>query len=119
MINTILNTAIALDGISYNILTGETNPDTGYMVSLADREKRVDELTAKAISNYISDNMRHLTLGRTFFGVWKDGEWVLDVSVNIPDLESAISAGLLNQQLAIWDCANGKAIFLDQYKVAA
>ena len=54
-----------------------------------------------------------------FFGGWNDNGIYLDNSNWVEDLDEALALGKQNDQLAIWDVANGAEIFLDGRTAAA
>ena len=102
-------------GFSYNATTGSFNPSTGYMVSLAGFEEQFyfDDFENKDIKQYFVRHVKQLCKDESFLGGWVDDNRVyLDVSINIDDLETAIYTGIMNDQLAIFDCANQRAITL-------
>lgn len=103
-------------GASYNVVTGELNPKSGYMVAIAGHERVIDNVTSEKqlqylIADYLGDKAIILTSGITgddkFVGTWvNDGKLYLDVSVNIADKDTAIALAKSSNQLAIWDCKN-------------
>lgn len=102
-------------GFSYNATTGSFNPSTGYMVSLAGFEEQFyfDDFENKDIKQYFVKHVKQLCKDESFLGGWVDGNQVfLDVSININDLETAIYTGIMNDQVAIFDCANQRVITL-------
>jgi hypothetical protein len=102
-------------GFSYNITTGESNPNTGYMVSLHNCEQQFyfDDFDNKDLKNYVARHANTLCDEAAFLGGWvNDNVVFLDVSTNIPNLADAIYYGMYNNQLAIYDCANAKDILL-------
>jgi hypothetical protein len=102
-------------GFSYNATTGSFNPSTGYMVSLAGFEEQFyfDDFENKDIKQYFVRHVKQLCKDESFLGGWVDDNRVyLDVSINIDDLETAIYTGIMNDQLAIFDCENQRAITL-------
>ena len=102
-------------GFSYNATTGSFNPSTGYMVSLTGFEEQFyfDDFENKDIKQYFVRHVKQLCKDESFLGGWVDGNQVfLDVSINIDDLETAIYTGIMNDQLAIFDCANQRVITL-------
>lgn len=102
-------------GFSYNATTGSFNPSTGYMVSLAGFEEQFyfDDFENKDIKQYFVRHVKQLCKDESFLGGWVDGNQVfLDVSINIDDLETAIYTGIMNDQAAIFDCANQRVITL-------
>ena len=103
------------DGFSYNVNTGESNPATGYMVSLNGFEEQFyfDDFENKDIKNYFVKHVNKLSDPSCFFGGWVNGNQVfLDVSINVPDLEQAIYLGITNNQEAIFDCALNTSIIV-------
>lgn len=102
-------------GFSYNATTGSFNPSTGYMVSLAGFEEQFyfDDFENKDIKQYFVKHVKQLSKDESFLGGWVDGNQVfLDVSINIDDLEIALYTGIINDQAAIFDCANQRTITL-------
>lgn len=102
-------------GFSYNVTTGSFNPSTGYMVSLAGFEEQFyfDDFENKDINQYFVKHVRQFCKEESFLGGWVDGNQVyLDISINIDDLETAIYTGIINDQAAIFDCANQQTIKL-------
>ena len=102
-------------GFSYNATTGSFNPSTGYMVSLAGFEEQFyfDDFENKDIKQYFVRHVKQLCKDESFLGGWVDGNQVcLDVSINIDDLKTAIYTGIMNDQVAIFDCANQRVITL-------
>lgn len=106
---------IANGGASYNLITGEYNPTTGYMVGLYNKDQVVPLGTAKGlqydVADFIKDNAQILLGGTVtdcyFLGSWvHEGEVHLDISANVLDLKEALFLGKKYGQLAIWDCAN-------------
>lgn len=116
MFNQILEQCLANKGGSFNLVTGKTNPSTGYMVSLEDHEFRTKEFDVYTLMAYAGAKMNHLSesiLGETYLGIWFDvEEWVLDVSINVETFQDALALGVYNEQEAIWDCAKGEEIRL-------
>lgn len=92
------------------------SPTAGYMVSLKGTEVQFpnvadmpDDVLQRECEDFHSEVPRDV-----YFGAWVDeGTLYLDHSVNIQDREVAIALGHANNQLAIWDIANGKSIRLD------
>lgn len=102
-------------GVSYNITTGDYNPTDGYMVSLPGYEMTFDKVSEQDIKDYISKNLEALLLeyDNAYFGAWVDRDLIyFDVSVKIDNLYEACHAGIVNEQLAIYDNANAVAIHL-------
>lgn len=97
-------------GFSYNINTGDSNPDHGYMVSIKGYEETAPsgcDLLAFGRS-YFLRHAEHLANPNYYMGCWVNaGRFVFDISENIQFLETAIALGEINNQEAIWDCASG------------
>lgn len=110
---TLVNELSLTGGFSYNAITGESNSATGYMVSLNGYEEQFDfnDVDNNTIRNYFLNHLDSLNKEEAFLGGWVDNNKVyLDVSVNISDLETAIYTGIMNNQKAIYDCANKRSI---------
>jgi hypothetical protein len=113
--NSIINTG----GASYNLLTGEFNPSTGFMVSIKGHEERsifnVNNLQY-TIARYIRTKADILLSGENeelFLGGWIDkGDLYLDVSILIENKDEAIRVAIANDQKAYYDCNIGKSIDL-------
>jgi hypothetical protein len=100
-------------GVSYNITTGNYNPIDGYMVSLPGYEMTFDKVNEQDIKDYITRNVFELTSMDAYFGAWTDNNLIyFDISIKIDDLYEACYAGIVNEQLAIYDNANAVAIHL-------
>lgn len=109
----VLESAILNDGISYSINSGTCNPNSGYMVSKFGCETISQSITLDIILAYVKHNLDELANDESYLGIWlKDGQWYLDVSVNIYHLDYAVKFARDNKQLAIWDCANCEEIVL-------
>jgi len=110
--------AKANGGGSYNLNTGNTNPNKGYMVSIEGCEEIHKEFpTDEKIREYVLTHSELLAMDDKYLGIWyndKKQQWYLDVSINISNRGKARLFGSINKQIAIWDCANGKEIKLDE-----
>jgi len=114
-LNNLVHELALESGFSYNITTGECNPKAGYMVSLLGFEEQYyfDDFDNKDLKNFVAKNAIHLHNDNRFVGGWiNDNKVYLDISINVEDLESAVYIGMHNNQKAIFDCANNKAITL-------
>lgn len=104
------------NGGSYCLMTGYFNPTTGYMVSLEGAEQTFEHFPSDiAVQQYILNNAERLCYHNRYLGLWYNEEkalWYMDVSVNVEDYDTAIRIGIMNSQIAIWDCAAGKEIKL-------
>ena len=107
-------------GASYNVMTSELNPTTGYMVSFIGYEKVLDK--KPTTYNEFSDIMRDyftsrvwdaiITIPNLFIGLWTDektGKFYIDLSQNEPSFEMALELAIDRKQLAIYDCEKGKS----------
>jgi len=109
----VLETAIANNGISYSISTGNYNVTTGYMVSIQGQEWKVSTINDDILKFYVKHHLNELWDEDRFLGIWLNkGQWYLDVSVNVEDLDEALRLGKNNNQIAIWDCAKAEEIRL-------
>lgn len=98
---------VALNGgISYNLTTGDVNPDCGYMVSLPSLGVIASYVDEDLLRSFIKTRPAALYGVDRWLGIWRDedGMFHLDVSVRIEDREQAIEAGKRYNQIAIWDC---------------
>ena len=116
-LSSFLSTVLADGGASYNITTGDTTPNTGYMVSIDGYEERHvrTNIFNSVLRDYIVRYNEILSDGETFLGGWLDNqadEVCLDVSMHIPDLQEAINFGKAGNQVAIYDCRNKTEIRL-------
>jgi hypothetical protein len=97
-------------GFSYNINTGDHNPDQGFMVSIKGYEETAPsgcDLIAFGRS-YFLRHAEQLADPNYYMGCWVNaGRFVFDISENIQFLETAIVLGQHHDQEAIWDCASG------------
>lgn len=97
-------------GFSYNINNGDSNPETGYMVSRKGYEQTAPQgcdLVAFG-RNYFLLHAEQLAEPTAYMGCWYNGgRFVFDISDNISMMDNAIEMGMRNDQEAIWDCASG------------
>jgi len=106
-------------GASYNLFTGDFNPDSGYMVALSGYEKIVG---FPSTLNVFQDVMLNYLQGRIlkvmgeadiYLGFWfNEGTLCIDLSERIEDEPTAIKVGLARNQKAIWDATNKRDIVL-------
>jgi hypothetical protein len=115
-LSTLIHELALTGGFSYNVNTGESNPTTGYMVSVAGCEEQFfydNDFDNKDLKHYFFRNSEKLSSQEAFLGGWLNENRVyLDVSINIQDLEEAILYGIIGGQKAIWDCVNSREIVL-------
>jgi hypothetical protein len=97
-------------GFSYNINTGDHNPDQGFMVSIKGYEETAPsgcDLIAFGRSYFLRHAVQ-LADPNYYMGCWVNaGRFVFDISENVQTKEVAIQLGSMNNQEAIWDCASG------------
>ena len=87
----------------------------GYYVARSGAEVQVAtaDLHYSALNAYVADRSAVLAVPDNFFGVWLDGDTAyLDVSTHVVNRHMAEALGRKNQQLAIWDVAEGRAYTL-------
>ena len=100
----ILNLIRLNGGVTYNLSTGETNPDDGYMVSLEKHGFVSHFVAPDIVRDYLKEKAHLLTQSNRYFGVWNNGtDYVFDVSEKVDSLEVALFLGRQRKQLAIWD----------------
>ena len=97
-------------GFSYNINTGDHNPDHGFMVSIKGYEETAPsgcDLIAFGRS-YFLRHAEQLADPNYYMGCWVNaGRFIFDISENVQTKEVAIVLGQHHDQEAIWDCASG------------
>jgi hypothetical protein len=97
-------------GFSYNINTGDHNPDQGFMVSIKGYEETAPsgcDLIAFGRS-YFLRHAEQLADPNYYMGCWVNaGRFIFDISENVQTKEVAIVLGKHHDQEAIWDCASG------------
>lgn len=85
--------------------------ESSKFISLSNMKSDVEGLMAEMHSNILKVYMQ--TEVNLYIGLWiEKGKVVADVSVNVPDRESAILLGLANKQRAIYDCRMQECIYL-------
>ena len=106
-------------GASFNLLTGEYNPNDGFMLATNGNEIviPIDQFHQTSVANYISEKAVMLMSGiansNFFLGSWVDGEKVyLDISEKVDNRQQAEAIGNDRNQIAIWDNANSLEIRL-------
>lgn len=111
----LFNTIFKDGGVSYNIVTGESNSDRGFFASIKGREKKIEKrkFVEKDIKDFIYDNAVYLSDEDNFFGAWVHEDHVyLDVSKKFNSKKVAIAFGVDNEQLAIFDAEKKETINL-------
>lgn len=109
------NELVNNNGASYNITTGILNPNSGYFVSLPNRELQINRnnFNDEVLREFLTKNAGLLCRENNFVGGWIENDIVyLDVSEQIADKRTALNLGVQRNQLAIYDANNGKVINL-------
>lgn len=112
----VLEQVKAQGGLSVKVIDGST-PQKGYMVALGGNSGDIvsakdfydPEKGQKAVSDFLKKNKTNFANKRVYLGIWHntdDGNVYLDVSENILDRATAISAGESRDQISIWDVVN-------------
>jgi hypothetical protein len=113
MTDIIVNQTLNKSGCSMN-LSGNT-PESGYMVSIPDCEKKVklSNFNPSIVSSFIHRNKKYLSNSRTYIGTWINKDYVyLDVSINLMNLRVAKTFGISSNQIAIFDVNKFETITL-------
>jgi hypothetical protein len=100
-------------GYSWNILSGNTNPITGYQVSQMGREVKIEvgKFGCSDIVNFIKGNTD--LISGLYLGSWiHEGHVYLDVTDNWSTFDIAVKNGIRNKQIAIWDCEYKRNIYM-------
>jgi hypothetical protein len=99
-------------GASYNLNTGELNPNKGYFVGLKGFEKVVPlSSVASSVATFIKENGFELSNPNKWVGAWiNDDKLVLDVSIRVDTLCEARELALTNRQIALYDAQNDDVI---------
>lgn len=116
---TILNSinVLKLDGLTLDFDSNIVRPNKGYFVSLKSPSIKLTINQVQTITKYdLCDLLRNLYFKSTtldYIGFWFNQDTCfIDISRHILNLNEAIKIGLMNDQLAIWDCENSKEITL-------
>lgn len=107
-------------GASYSLLTGEFNPNHGYMVSIKGHETKVNASGKKSfqydIAQYIKSKADILISGITddkFIGAWIDNDYLyLDVSILVDSETEALQIAKENNQLAYFNNETKESIYI-------
>lgn len=115
--NTILDfyeSTLLNNGATFNPITNELNPDSGYFVSLPQFEQKqpLNSFTVNTVKDYIGRAKENQT-EKTFIGSWINKDTVyLDISERITDKRKAIETAYKHNQLALYDAYNSCIIEL-------
>lgn len=84
----------------------------GYMVSIMGMEKTFPLNQLEELKDNIEEYQKILK-NNEYIGLWVENELIyLDISKHYKDLKQAKKMGIYNKQLAIYDIANNKNIYL-------
>jgi len=95
-----------------------SKPESGYMVSFKNPTLVLDQPVSMLLSikQFVTDAIASgVANDYTYLGGWRDdktGMVHIDISVNIPDLESALILGRAMGQIAIFDVVGDISIYL-------
>lgn len=101
-------------GLSLDLVT-DTAPNSGYMVSMPKTERRIPLalFNEESLSSFVNYHAKDIYKLGAMLGAWIEKDTVfLDLSVNIPDYDTARLLGIKYKQLAIYDIANAETIYL-------
>ena len=116
-ITKIINRVKDEGGLTISMIDG-SEPETGYTFARGAKYGSVVKAEdfykdENVLAAYYIKHKADLTGGKYHLGLWHneaDGQVYLDVSQNIQDRERAISQGIKNDQISIWDVVNKKEI---------
>lgn len=112
---------LANGGASYNLLTGELNPNDGFMVAIQAHEETIENNYADGlqynIATYIKSKAHILCSGISgnnyFIGAWVDNNKLyLDVSIKVATESDAKQLAINNNQLAYFDNNTKESIYI-------
>ena len=99
------------------------SPKTGYMTAITNKtEKKIllTDVSEKDLHDFILNNFKTLGKEDMYFGGWLDtdkatGErWAyFDASKNIQSLEEAVKVAASSKQIAIYDLAGDRSLYID------
>ena len=107
-------------GSSHSLVAGkDMRGSANFAVSIyKDREKVFDATpTEFNVRDYLIENQDALDKSQHMLGLWRnpdDGKVYVDISLYVPDLETALRLGRAHDQLAIFDLAAGETITVDR-----
>lgn len=114
----ILNRTIVDKGYTTDL--DGNKPDTGYMVGLEGFEstmpinRSIDDGIA-FIDAFIFTNKEELNKPNRYLGTWiNEGIIYIDISVNINLRKLAVTLGIKNNQIAIWDLSTKEEIIINK-----
>lgn len=122
-LQTFFKDTISNGGASFNLLTGEYNPDDGFMLAIKGHEFQIpiEDFNHKVLSDYIKKNADLLISGVTdnkFLGSWIDNGIVyLDCSVKFDRVVPALESGIDQGELAIWSNKQKYSISCTRYNL--
>jgi hypothetical protein len=104
-------------GASFNLVTKDLNPKTGYLVSTLSNELKMplEALNIGLVLDYIHNKKLLLNESDFYLGGWINDDLVyLDVSQRYQDKRNALKKGIQNKQIAIFDCYKQEVIYLPE-----
>lgn len=116
-----INDTLNNGGASFNLLTSEYNPNSGYMVAVKGYEVKipVEQFNRKTVADYIANNVYMLLTNvdsNLFLGAWVDEGFVyLDISMKIEDKIQALHLAIDSKELAIFDNENKESVFVEGF----
>lgn len=114
LIKDIVSKTLENGGTTTSILTGEMNPETGFMCSLKDCTIiNIAQFNTSSIEEIIRNNKELLSQENIYLGTWvNEGMVYIDISENINNIEEARAVGITRKQLTIFDCSRKEVIGL-------
>lgn len=114
LIKTIYQTTIKTGGASFNI--DGVAPMSGFMVATIGAEKVINakDFNKRVLKKFVKKHIKELKKDSSLcVGTWKDNNKIyLDLSNNILDKTKAVSQGIKNKQLAIFDLSTFDSLYL-------
>ena len=100
-------------GITYNFQEGHLQ-NSGFAVGIyPNRERTLTFLDDRRLIHFIHENYDLLANENNCIGIWwNKGYYVLDISTVVFREELALQIAKDNEQLAIYDLANNKTVYL-------
>lgn len=87
---------------TYHLKTGESNPDTGFMVSIV--EEKLPGVDESMIREFWREYSDLLAGDRVWLGIWFDGQsWIFAAGELIADRTEAIFKGIMRSAGGVWD----------------
>jgi hypothetical protein len=114
----VFNHIVEHGGATYNMITGELNPNSGYMVGQKEFERIFDfcrnpNIFSEQVKSYLTKKVIDQLICRSdiYLGFWvKDDKIYFDIIWRMTDRNEAILEGRRNKQIAIYDANEKKDI---------